>query len=192
MVSDGSTTTDSSSDETELSSDRPHGLVLQLESDDAGSGVDSSVGFSTPPGSSPNIMARIDRRASGFRSVSGSDPCIPAASGSGAPDSSGAKLAVSCASSAVAGLSDSVAASISAGCSSSDGPKCRGSDSSSMAGLSLGGAVVSAAIVGSCQGPVNAGAGGETGGVVTGGVTGPVLAGAGGVQPVAGAGSTLC
>ena len=138
-------------------------------------------------------MARIDRRASGLRCASGSPPLATAACGSGATsDSSDAKVAVSGTSSTLAVVSESVAASISAGCSSSDGPKCRGSDSSSFAVACLGDAVVSAATAGGCHGPVNVGGGGDTGVVVTGGVTEPPLAGAGGVQPVAGAGSTFC
>src|SRR2546430_4678124 len=137
--------------EFELSSARPHGSERQDDSDVAGSGsvgAASVGGGSALPASSPNIMARIDRRASGFRpaSGSGSDPRTPAVSASGASaEGSGAKPPVSGASATLCGSSDSVAASTSAGCSSVGAPNGKESDSSSFARTSFGGAVVSAA-----------------------------------------------
>src|SRR2546430_6805 len=127
--------------EFELSSARPHGSERQDDSDVAGSGSEggASVG-SAPLGSSPNIMARIDRRGSGFRSASGSDsdPRTPALSASGAsPEGSGAEPPVSGASSTLYGFSNSVAASTSAGCSSVGAPKGKESDSSSFAATSF-------------------------------------------------------
>src|SRR5205823_11853324 len=141
-------------------------------------------------------MARIDRPASGFRSVSVSDsnPGTPAASSSGAsPEDAGAKPPVSFASATLCGSSDSVVTSASAGTSSVGAPNGRESDSSSFAGSCSTRAVVSAATAGGCHGAPDAGAGGGgTGAAVTGGATGPPVGGAGGVQPVGGAGSIFC